>query len=243
MKTDCKFKMLHHIKMLKPNNVKKKRKKNPSLLTFLKWWSVSGLLSHISVIRHTAVSNTPGNNTQRCQGFQYPTLPSSDTPLSSAHLETTHKGVRAFNIPHFHHQTHCCHQHTWKQHRVSGLLKHTWKQHTQEKQMLRWLTLVQNWRKSVSDVHYIQTSPQCILCLIFLMCVATMHHLNDSGSVQFSSLTNWVVRGTQGTIQQRSSPGFSGQESKNNLQFMILTYLWFWNKTSLKTDLSKFAWL
>ena len=40
------------------------------------------------------------------------------------------------------------------------------------------------------------------LCLTFLMCVETMYHLN-----------------------------YSGQESKkNNVQFMILTYLWPWNK-------------
>lgn len=31
--------------------------------TFLKWWSVSGLLSHISVIKHTDVSSTPEMNT------------------------------------------------------------------------------------------------------------------------------------------------------------------------------------
>ena len=45
---------------------------------------------------------------------------------------------------------------------------------------------------------------QSMMCLIFLRCVATTRHIHCSG-----------------------------QESENNLQFMILTYLWSWQKVKV----------
>lgn len=39
------------------------------MLTFLKWFKVSGLFSHISVIRHTAVNRTPANRKGNISDF------------------------------------------------------------------------------------------------------------------------------------------------------------------------------
>ena len=70
----------------------------------------------------------------------------------------------------------------------------------QEEQTLRWLTFKSKIAKImlVMSLKYTPVT-QSILCLNFLMCVATMHHKT--------------------TVHK----------SKNNLQLMFLTYLWPWN--------------